>query len=166
MYGYQAWGLIDTGSEHNLLAEPFLSLIQENHSGPLFTCPIAPVNLRGVVTTKRCPINQQCFIEITIENQSILTTILIVPGLSIDIILGCDWCDQAQVAIDFSENRHLCLGKRLITLHTRKERGIEIGAIEVIEKELEKITNGGGLLGEREAQLSRLLRKYTHIFSE
>lgn len=105
---FYAWALVDTGSEYKRLFFCIWSRMSITLSHPLTS-----VNIKGVVTTKRCRITRQCFIHINIQEQLTFTTFLIVPGLGVDTILGCEWCEQNMVTITFNENRSLTINNMI-----------------------------------------------------
>lgn len=97
--------LIDTGSEISAISEKF---IKENQNS-ISDCPSLPltgVSVRGATAGRAVKVTRQIFANITLDNKSAKNTLIIVPHLSCDCIIGIDFLVKLKTRIDL-ENYEL-----------------------------------------------------------
>ena len=82
--------LIDTGSEVSAISEK----IYLTHEANLIKCPTLPligVTVTGAINTKATKVKKQIFAKIDVGQISENATLLVIPNLTADCILGVDF---------------------------------------------------------------------------
>lgn len=100
--------LLDTGSIYNCIAENiFNKIYAENKSIPLLPCQ--KKSIFGALKTKSINCNKQALIDIKLEDDVTLQThVLVIKGLSHELILGMPFITENKMVIDYNENQLIC----------------------------------------------------------
>ena len=97
--GEKISALIDTGSEVSAISEK----IYLTHEPTLINCPTLPltgVTVTGAINSKATKVNKQIFAKIDLDQISEYATLLIIPHLTADCILGVDFLGKLKAKID------------------------------------------------------------------
>lgn len=92
--------LVDTGSEITLCNQLFYENLKNVTSFDFPTLPVVGLTISGVTGVKSRNVKFQIFVELEINAKIFQTTVLIVPGIQVDFILGMDFLAEYKVVID------------------------------------------------------------------
>ncbi|CAF4626058.1 unnamed protein product, partial [Rotaria sp. Silwood2] len=117
VHGSTVHSLLDTGATHTLITRSLLNTIP--HS-PVYKTPITTAVLGDANTT--ISVHGIVRLCIRINNIPTYTSAVVVDSLSVDLILGMDWCRKYNVVIRISEQElllhHPQYGKTTVQFHT------------------------------------------------
>lgn len=111
--------IIDSGSEISIMSQEFYDRLTKIHR--LLTLPVSGVNIMGITGIKSQPIRIETQVPIKLNNVTIMTTLLVVPKININVLLGTDWLYRFKTKLDFKNTDHwsgqgYCV---LFTIHQR-----------------------------------------------
>ena len=93
--------LVDTGSEITCMSEKYYEYLKLH--ADLNEFPVSNVVLFTAVGKKPTAIRRQVLLDVGVGNDLYPTTLLVVPRLSTNIIIGNDWFHRNDVIINYRE---------------------------------------------------------------
>lgn len=95
--------LIDTGAEATLMSQEFYDYLRANSNVDFPTLPTPSLYLKGVTGVKSCRVQYQVFADIFFSDTCFQKSVLVVPNISAQFIIGIDFLTQFKAVIDCNE---------------------------------------------------------------
>lgn len=115
--------IIDTGSEITVMDEEIYKRLMLEEGSKILELPVTNLTIIGVTGVRSKKITKQVYIDVTMGKEIIPIHFLIVKGLNIEVILGCDFFRLSKAKIDFgSEVIKFNVENRMIITKFRKQR--------------------------------------------
>ena len=117
--------ILDTGSSANVMSQNVYEQLR-NVTEKIITLPTCGLYCSGALGKRRQRIKLQCMLNIEIDGANYELIFLVVPTLSVDIIIGCEFFVDMKARVDFEENRlRFVSGGGLISVPFLKETAVE-----------------------------------------
>lgn len=95
--------LLDTGSQVSAMSE---TQYNEFSKVQLFEeLPVTTTNVITAITKKLTPIKRQIYVTFKIGDETFCQSMLVIPGLNQDMLLGTDWCQGNKVIINYCDGK-------------------------------------------------------------
>lgn len=104
IFGEMYTALIDTGSQvTGISSRIWNKIVKQNSVKNIPKLPVTNMSIIGAYNKKPQKINMQVKLPVIIKNTKIETQFLIIPGLNVDIIFGCDMLNKYLIEINFED---------------------------------------------------------------
>ena len=131
--------ILDTGSSANVMSQHVYEQLR-NTTGKVITLPTCGLYCSGALGTRRQRIKLQCMIRVEMQGERYDLIFLVVPTLSVDIIIGCEFFFDRKAKLNFGENMlKFVSGDGLASVPFLKEA--ETGIVETSNNENELSTD-------------------------
>lgn len=185
--------LIDSGSQISCISQSFFDTLTHTQcrSSPILKLPAKCSTIMGALGEKTQKVREQVFLKFGVNDTfEFEYPYVIVPKLTRDMILGCDWMQDHQISIDFENKKIMGIfGGNHLTFNLSGNRGsrsnICVNEILMNKDEivpvLEETDNKGGYSKEEilevasraqrfneieKQQLGAMLLKFKNVFSD
>lgn len=179
--GFKIKVLLDTGSDITCISEELFTDIIKPSEPPML--PLRAVIIQGAFGPKTKKITKQVLLNITLANNTIEISCLIVPALVRPFIIGSDWLQSNGCTLDFTNYKLLVPNfdngvqievPFLKVPHMSPDRTLQTEETEIYMINADPSKGGlvqekirSCILGNREKnKLESMLREYGHVFSE
>jgi len=128
--------IVDSGSQATIISEQFYNKVKESVNYRIPELPVSNTTIVGVTGNRSKRIEKQVQFDITLNELTISIDCLVVKGIHVDLLLGCDFLTRHDAIIDFK-------GKRLNLTHLNKyysiglrensSHGGTVGSINIVQ---------------------------------
>jgi transposase InsO family protein len=127
--------IIDSGSQATIISEQFYNTVKDSVDYRIPELPVSNTTIVGVTGNKSKRIEKQVQFDITVNELTMTIECLVVKGIHIDLLLGCDFLTKHNAIIDFKEKRlNLIYSNKYYSIGLRQNSNDSmVGSINVIQ---------------------------------
>lgn len=168
--------LVDSGAQVSAVSEKFLRQLEQNGM-VLPRLPVVGIVVGGAIGSDKQRIVEQAMIPVKLSHRMVEVNCVVVPKLTRDVIIGCDFMHKYDVKIDFQRMVMQCsfageISEIKLLSGVNEKHNITINFVEGFMKHqykeedfdraVQKIEGDNGM----KEQLRKLLLEFKDIFSE
>lgn len=127
-------GIVDSGSQATILSEDFYEKIKENVDYEIPELKMSNTSIVGITGARSKKVEKQVQIEVNFGSLTMPVDCLVVKGVQVDFLIGCDFLIKYNAIVDFKERKlNIVFKSRYHRINLKESKDKQVtGSINVV----------------------------------